>query len=179
MVISIFYSFTWLISMSMAGGLLLEALSGIPYLAGTSDLITKEIVQKVFCPNLSDAQVRRSATLVTIGLGICTWMICLPRVGTLATVLFFAGPLVGSTIWPIILGLYHERAESRGAFWAMVLGSGAGLWAYFTLGWFTASLIGTAVSMLVALGALARSEGVFEWRRLRCAPGDTQGGETK
>ena len=38
--ISLFYSLTWLVSMGMAGGILLNALAGIPYAWGMSILLT-------------------------------------------------------------------------------------------------------------------------------------------
>ena len=67
----------------------------------------------------------------------------------LASVLFFSGPLVASCIWPILGGLYFRRPGPWAAAAAIVLGSGIGLAAYFTIGWFVASLVGAAVSGIV------------------------------
>ena len=135
-------------------------------LAATSDLVTKDIVQQVFMPGASDEQMRRVASRVVIAIGFVTWAICLPKVGTLATVLFFAGPLVGSAIWPIIAGLYWRDTNPRGALLAMVSGSAIGLVAYFELGWYTAALIGTAVSMVVVIVSTRLRPAPFDWSRL-------------
>ncbi len=131
-------------------------------LAATSDLITKEVVARIR-PRPGDASEKRQAIVTTLALGLLCWLACLPKVGTLASVLFFAGPLVGSTIWPILAGLYHPKASAAAATSAMVLGSGAGLFAYFTLGWYTASLIGTTVSMAVVLVGLGSSARTFDF----------------
>src|SRR5690606_9156485 len=39
LVISIFYGFTWLISMGMAGGILMNAIAGIPYVTGMTIIL--------------------------------------------------------------------------------------------------------------------------------------------
>src|SRR5690606_24158779 len=39
LVISIFYGFTWLVSMGMAGGILMKAIAGIPYQVGMSVIL--------------------------------------------------------------------------------------------------------------------------------------------
>ena len=135
-------------------------------LAATSDVVTKEIIQPFFLPNAGDPQIRRVASLVIVTVGLITWGVCLPKVGTLATVLFFAGPLVGSTIWPIIAGLFWKRANGTGAVLAMILGSAIGLIAYFQIGWYTASLIGTAVSFLTVVVTTLVRPGAFDWRTL-------------
>lgn len=138
-------------------------------LAATSDLVTKEIVQKALGIT-ADAELKRYAVRVTILVGVITWCACVWKIGTLATVLFFAGPMVGSTIWPIIAGLYHRQASGSGALWAMLLGTTTGLVAYFTLGWYTASLIGTFVSMLVVVISLKLTREQFDWSKLAGEP---------
>ncbi len=46
--ISLFYALTWLVSMGMAGGILLNALAGIPYVWGMSALLTVCVLYTVF-----------------------------------------------------------------------------------------------------------------------------------
>jgi Na+/proline symporter len=104
--------------------------------------------------------------MVIVGVGLVTWCVCMPNVGTLATVLFFAGPLVGSTIWPILAGLFWKRTNKTGAVLAMLLGSVVGLWAYFAIGWYTASLIGTVVSFVVVMSTTLLWPGSFDWHKL-------------
>ncbi|WP_144096464.1 sodium:solute symporter family transporter [Croceicoccus sediminis] len=136
-------------------------------LAATSDLITEDIWRRLLHPKTSVEGLKRAAQWVTLALGVLTWLVCLPRIGTLATVLFFAGPLVGSMIWPIVTGLYWRSANTVGAVGAMVLGAGIGLYCYFAIGWYVATLIATAVSMVWTLGACAFAKGRFDWTRLK------------
>ncbi|NDH15752.1 MAG: urea transporter [Opitutae bacterium] len=68
-------------------------------------------------------------------------------------VLFLSGPLVGSLIWPVIAGLFWEEINRSVALAGIVLGSLAGLFSYFWIGWFVAALVGTGVSMLFSLTA--------------------------
>jgi Na+/proline symporter len=136
-------------------------------LAATSDLITEDVYRRLFHPLARPATLKRVAQWITLLLGLGTWAVCVPRIGTLASVLFFAGPLVGSMIWPIVTGLYWRRANSAGAIGGMLLGGGIGLIAYFQIGWYVASTIGTAVSMVWVLACAWLSKTQFDWARLR------------
>jgi Na+/proline symporter len=136
-------------------------------LAATSDLVTKELVQRMFGDELSPQRLRTIASRVVLVLGVLTWLACLPKVGTLATVLFFAGPLVASTIWPILAGLFWSHASSRGAVLAMLSGTGVGLVVYFAVGWYAASLASALVSCVITLASARLSPDRFDWAHLR------------
>ena len=135
-------------------------------LASTADLITEDIYRKMINPSASGRKLRKISSGIVIGLGVVALLVCLPRIGTLATVLFFAGPLVGSTIWPIATGLYWQKANARGAILGMVLGTAAGLVAYFQLGWYTGALVGATVSMLVVVVCSYAFPAKFNWSTL-------------
>lgn len=135
-------------------------------LAATADLITEDIYAKLINPEADEKRLRKISAGIIVGLGVLTWLVCLPRVGTLATVLFFAGPLVASTIWPIATGLYWKKASAKGALLGMILGSTIGLIAYFQLGWYTASLISAAVSMITVLVSRGLFKDDFNWEKL-------------
>lgn len=135
-------------------------------LAATSDLITEDIYRKMINPKAGEKLLRKVSAGIIIGLGVLAWAFCMPRIGTLATVLFFAGPMVGSTIWPIVTGLFWRKANAKGAMLGMILGSSIGLVAYFQLGWYTASLIGAAVSMVTVLVCTYLFPDDFEWNTL-------------
>jgi len=132
-------------------------------LAATSDLITKDIVQQVFMRDASSEQLKQVSARVIVGLGVAAWLVCLPRVGTLATVLFFAGALVASTIWPIAMGLFYRRTNPTGAAAGMLLGSLLGLLAYFVVAWYVAALVGALVSMLCVLTSTWLRPREFDW----------------
>jgi Na+/proline symporter len=135
-------------------------------LAATSDLLTQDVYGKLLRPQAKPETLRNVSAMIILGLGALTWAICLPRIGTLATVLFFAGPLVGSTIWPILTGLFWKNTNPTGVLWAMILGSALGLLAYYQLGWYTAALIGAAVSMGTVLITTRLAPREFDWSRL-------------
>lgn len=139
-------------------------------LAATADLVTEDIYRKAFNPTASEETVRRASTWVIVGLGLVTWAICLPNVGDLITILFLSGPLVASTIWPIVSGLYFPKTSRAGATAAMLLGSVLGLIAYYQIGWFTASLISAAVSMITVLVSTALRPDPFDWKTLNEHP---------
>jgi SSS family transporter len=139
-------------------------------LAATSDLIAEDVYRKMIAPAASEARVRQLSTWIIIGLGVVTWVLCVPRLNYLLQVLFFAGPLVGSAIWPVAAGLYWKRANPTGALLGMLLGSGVGLVAYFQIGWFTAALVGAAVSAVVVSVSTWLAPRDFDWERLNEAP---------
>jgi len=135
-------------------------------LAATADLMTEDVYRRMIAPAAPPERLKQMAQAITLGLGLFTWIVCLPRIGTLASVLFFAGPLVGAMIWPIVTGLYWRRATTTGAVGGMLLGAGAGLFAYFAVGFYVASLIATAVSMVWVLGCALLSTSRFDWKEL-------------
>ena len=98
--------------------------------------------------------------------GAVTWLICLPRLGDLIQVLFLSGPLVASAIWPVIAGLYWRRTGDAAAVAALVSGSAVGLWCYFAIGWYAASLVSAAVSMVVLAAVTAVWPARFDWSGL-------------
>lgn len=136
-------------------------------LASTADLITQDIYKKSFRPQATEQQLKRFSIIMMVAIGLLAWIISIQRVGTLASVLFFAGPMVGSTIWPIITGLFWEKASAKGALLAMLLGSTLGLISYFTLGWYTSSLVGALVSMVVTIYFTKKSKEKFNWSLLQ------------
>ncbi|MEM9488017.1 MAG: sodium:solute symporter family protein [Myxococcota bacterium] len=136
-------------------------------LAATSDLVVHDVIHGLFLKNPGDHQnQRRHAVWAIVGLGLLTWLLCQAKLGTLATVLFFAGPLVGSTIWPILAGLYWRRANPRAATWAMIAGSLLGLAAYVFVGWYVGALVGTVVSLVIVVLGTRLAPADFDWDSL-------------
>ena len=136
-------------------------------LASTADLVAEDVVFKLLNPQLSDAQLRQATKLVVVGLGLLTLALSWPRLDSLASVLFFTGALVASTIWPVAYGLYWPSANRQAAIAAMVAGSCVGLSAYVLIAPYCAALFSAAVSAVVmAVGTGLRPE-QFQWRILR------------
>lgn len=140
-------------------------------LAATSDLLTKDILGAWVFREATDAQLRRLTTYATLGLAATAWLVCNWVSVDLGTILFGAGPLVGSTIWPIMAGLYWRRASALGAIGGMVFGAAAGMWTYFVVGWYAATLVGTGVSMCVVVGSALLRPSCFNFADLKAPAG--------
>jgi len=134
-------------------------------LAATSDLLVEDVGRKMLGVGQNEDQLRMVSKLVICGLGILAWILC-AREMNLLEILFLSGPLVASAVWPVLGGLYWKRASSAGAVLAMILGSVAGLVAYYKLGWYTASLISAAISMAVMLIFTSFQRQAFDWNTI-------------
>jgi len=143
-------------------------------LAATSDLILTDLYKGHLRPDADDAELARAARWVIGGLGLATWVLCLPRLTTLASLLHFTGAFVASTIWPIATGLFWRRANPTGATLAMILGTAAGLTAYFQIGFYVAALVSAAVSMSIVLFATWHRPGDFDWQTLASMEATTE-----
>ena len=128
-------------------------------LAATSDLITEDIYKGHLNKSANNQQIQRANKIIIVGLGVLAWALCLPKISTLASLLYFMGAFVASAIWPIVLGIYYGRANGATASMAMLLGTLTGLWAYWLIGFYVAALVSCAVSLLVMLlGSLLANE---------------------
>ena len=136
-------------------------------LAATSILVVEDIYRRHFRPHASAEQMRRAAAWIIVGLGVLTWLLCAPRLTTLAELLYFTGAFVASTIWPIAAGLFWRRTNPAAAVAGMVLGSGAGLYSYFAVGFYVAALVGAAMSMLCVLLGTWLAPREFDWALLQ------------
>lgn len=136
-------------------------------LAATADLILQDVYRGHLRPAASEDELRVAARLIILGLGLGAWLLCLPRLTTLAELLYFTGAFVSSTIWPIAAGLYWRRTNAVGATLAMLLGTGVGLYSYFAIGFYVAALTGAAVSMLTVLVSTWLRPADFNWQALR------------
>lgn len=130
-------------------------------LAATSDLLLEDVGKGLFKVKLDENHFRKSAGVVIVGVGVLVWLLAFPH-WPIINALFISGPLVGSLIWPVIAGLFWRKINRSLVLSGIILGSLLGVWAYFALGWFTASLIGAGVSMVFTI--LGRFIGPQEFR---------------
>lgn len=133
-------------------------------LAATSDLLTEDIYRRLLFPGSSKEHLKKAGKWVVLGLGVTTWLLCLPRVATLGELLNFTGAFVASAIWPIVLGLYRPHLTGTAAALAMLLGTLCGLYAYFAVGFYVAALTSCGVSCLVCCIGLLSSRDNFDWQ---------------
>ena len=136
-------------------------------LAATSDLLTEDVYRGMLRPKATNEELFKVSKFVVLGMGLATWVLCLPRAATLGELLNLTGAFVASTIWPIVFGLFYGRLKGGYAAWAMVLGTGAGLTAYFQIGFYVAALTSTAVSLIVCLLGLGIADAKFQWSEQR------------
>ncbi|HXV62103.1 MAG TPA: urea transporter [Vicinamibacteria bacterium] len=135
-------------------------------LAATSDLLVEDVYRQLLRPWATELELRRMARLIVLGLGALAIVLCWGRITTLAELIQFTGAFVASTIWPIVAGLYWSTTNRFAVGLALSLGSLAGLTAYFTIGFYTAALVGASVSMVcVSVGTWIRPE-PFDWSHL-------------
>ena len=135
-------------------------------LAATSILVVEDIYRRHLKPEASAAHLRRATAWIIVGLGALTWLLCAPRITTLAELLYFTGAFVASTIWPIAAGLFLRNASTPGAISGMVLGSAAGLYSYFAIGFYVAALVGAAVSLICVVLGMMLKPAEFDWAQL-------------
>ena len=119
-------------------------------LAATSDLLIRDVHEGLLGKKHDEKNFRRVSGVVIIGVGVFAWILAAPK-WPIIEALFISGPLVGSLIWPVIAGLFWKRINRNIVILGMILGCTTGVIAYFQLGWFTASLVGTAVSMVFTI----------------------------
>jgi SSS family transporter len=132
-------------------------------LAATSDLVLTDIYKGHLRPHADEAELARAARWVILGLGILTWLLCWPRLTTLAELLYFTGAFVASTIWPVAAGLYWRNVNPAGAAMAMAAGTAIGLISYFLIGFYVAALVSAAISMFLVLLTTWVAPRSFEW----------------
>lgn len=135
-------------------------------LAATSDLITQDIYRGHLKPQATDVDCFKAGKVIIVLLGVFTWCLCLPRLTTLASLLYFTGAFVASAIWPIVFGLYFRWPGKWAASLAMLSGTLIGLWSYFNIGFYVAALVSCAVSLVVMLGFSLINKSNFDFKQL-------------
>ncbi len=120
-------------------------------LASTADLLAEDVYFRLLRPQASDLQLKQAARLMVVGLAVVTLVLSWPRLDSLASVLFFTGALVASTVWPVACGLYWRTANRTAAIAAMLAGSVVGLLAYVLIAPYCAAVFSAAVSAIVML----------------------------
>jgi Na+/proline symporter len=139
-------------------------------LAATSDLVLTDLYKGHLRPQAREDELVKAARWITLGLGLMTWLLCWPRITTLAELLYFTGAFVASTIWPVAAGLYWRSINPMGATLAMALGTLIGLLSYFMIGFYVAALVAAAVSMTLVLLTTWLSPRSFDWQMLNPTP---------
>ncbi|NVJ51536.1 MAG: sodium:solute symporter family protein [Gammaproteobacteria bacterium] len=136
-------------------------------LAATSDLLTKDIYKGLVRKQATDLELFRFSKMAILIIGLVTWVLCIPKLTTLGSLLNFTGAFVASTIFPIVFGLYFKRLNGVAAALAMAIGTLCGLVGYFTIGFYVAALIACAVSLIICLVGMALVNQRYSWQQLQ------------
>lgn len=126
-------------------------------LAATSDLLVKDIYVGLAGRKLSEHSIRKVASVAIVGVGVVAWLMA-GFEWNVALVLYSAGGLVASLIWPVIAGLYWKSFNRNLVLAGIVLGCVSGYITYFYVEPYIGALCGAAVSMLFTI--LSRFVGV-------------------
>ena len=118
-------------------------------LASTADLLAEDVYFRLLRPEATDVQLKQAARQMVVVLAVTTVVLSWPRLDSLASVLFFTGSLVASTVWPVAYGLYWPSASRVAAIVAMLAGSVVGLAAYVFVAPYCAAVFSAIVSAVV------------------------------
>ena len=118
-------------------------------LASTADLLAEDVYFRLLRPQATDVQLKQAARQMVVVLAVATVVLSWPRLDSLASVLFFTGSLVASTVWPVACGLYWPSASRVAAIVAMLAGSVVGLAAYVFVAPYCAAVFSAIVSAVV------------------------------
>ena len=136
-------------------------------LASTADLLAEDVFLKLFKPEASDRELKLATQWMVVLLGALTLLLSWPRLDSLASVLFFTGALVASTVWPVACGLYWPSASQTGAISAMLSGTAFGLAAYWFIAPYCAAVLSAAVSAVVMIVSSRFFPAEFRWSQLQ------------
>ncbi|BCX50012.1 urea transporter [Haloferula helveola] len=121
-------------------------------LAATSDLLVRDIYEGLFGQELNPQKFRPVAATSIIAVSVIAWFLALSG-WNVDQVLFSAGALVASLIWPVIAGLFWKRLNRTLVVVGILAGCTTGMFCYFEVQTYTGALVGAAVSMVFTLAA--------------------------
>ncbi|HKJ12752.1 MAG TPA: hypothetical protein VJ976_10250 [Ornithinimicrobium sp.] len=145
------------------------ASTGSGLLTATATLLAQDFYRPFVNPEADDETMKQTVRRLIAVLCVLTIALAWVYVTSMYGLLLFAGALVGSTVWPVLCGLYWDKTNPVAASAGMVLGSASGLVFYFAVSSFGAALTGFVVSALVTvLGSRAKPQD-FDWKILAYA----------
>lgn len=112
----------------IAGGLILASILAAilstvsPIILASGTMVTKDLYQRVFKPDATDAEVLRMSRITTALSGVicCVGAIFLVDSSRVLDLVYSAYSLRGALFVVLLLGIYWKRASEKGACWSMV-----------------------------------------------------------
>lgn len=111
------------ISSLLIAGIMAAGMSTIDSLLIVSTgAVTRDIYQKLFNPEATDAHILKISRYVTVIIGVIAILFGISRPATIFKLILFAFGGLGIWAAPIILGMYWKGATKAGAFASVVVG---------------------------------------------------------
>jgi SSS family solute:Na+ symporter len=113
----------------IAGGIVLASILAAilstvsPIILASGTMATKDLYQRVFKPNATDAQVLRTSRIATAVSGVICAVaaILLVESSRVLDIVYSAYTLRGAIFVVVLLGIYWKKASEKGACWSMVI----------------------------------------------------------
>ncbi|MCL1828287.1 MAG: sodium:solute symporter family protein [Oscillospiraceae bacterium] len=88
-----------------------------PIILASGTMLTKDLYQRVFCPNAADDRVMRVSRMTTALSGVvcCAGAVALVDSGKVLDIVYSAYSLRGALFVVVLLGIYWKRASEKGA----------------------------------------------------------------
>ena len=133
----------------------------------TASILVKDVYQQMFNQQVSDQHMMKVARGIIVALGFVAVGLAWNRDMSMYMVLLLTGPLISSVIFPLTYGIFSKRTSSVGSFWAILLGTGVGVWSYFAIGPYSPSVFSLIVSgVVLKLGTKWRPDN-FDWNKFK------------
>lgn len=104
---------------------------------------------------------------LTVVVGFAGFVLSLPRILTMLQMLIFLGVINIAFVFPIIAGLWWEKANSNVVFAAALTATTIGYWAYFNIGSLQGIVVSGWISFVITYGGSKIWPGDFDWQRLQ------------
>lgn len=100
-----------------------------PIILASGTMITKDIYQRIFCPEASDQQILRVSRITTGIAGLLCMILAILLYGStkILDMVYFAYTLRGSLFVVLLFGIYWRKTSQKGSVWAMILTALIGL----------------------------------------------------
>lgn len=145
-----------------------------------SSAVVRDVVQKIYRPDLSERRLSIYGKATTVVLGLAAMLVALGEVGVIFWFVLFAWSGLAAAFVPVVLaGLFWKRTTLAGAIWGMVTGF------VVTVGWvlflkphfydlyemIPGVLAGLAATVIVSLVTEPPEGAAAEWAEVRALAG--------
>lgn len=117
--------------------------------------------------DVTEDELLQYGKYLTIVVGIAGFILSLPRILTMLQMLVFLGVINIAFVFPIVAGLWWEKANSNVVFVAALTATVVGYWAYFNIGSLQGVVVSGWLSFVITYGGSLVWSSDFDWQRLQ------------